>query len=133
MFGTLFHTVLLAQIFGLYLVITATIFLSRVRFFRDLVSSMSAQSGVVFVSSIFGLMLGLFLVDIHNIWVWNPRVAVTILCWSMLLRSVMWLSMPEKAVAITKKVVAGPGYYVAVLFMAIVGIYLLTIGFYKYL
>ena len=133
MLGTQYHTILLAQIFGLYLLITAIIYLSRATFYRELVTYMNAKSGVVFVSSIVGLILGLLLVSIHNIWIWSPRVVVTILCWAVLLRAVLWLALPEKMVETTKKIAAGRGFYVAILVMAIIGVYELAMGFYLFL
>lgn len=133
MFSAFFHTVIIEQIFGLYLLIMAIIFLSRVKFYREVVHNMKASSGSVFFSSSFGLMLGLFLVVIHNFWVWEPRVIVTILCWLVLVRAVIWLALPEKMVESTKKIAAGSGYYVVAIIMAIIGIYLMTRGFYLYI
>ena len=133
MFGPFFHTVLIEQIFGLYLLIMALIFLSRVSFYREVVRNMKATSGAVFLSSSFGLLLGLFLVVIHNFWMWEPRIVVTILCWVVLIRSILWLAFPEKMVERTKIIAAGPGYYVVLILLAILGVFLMTRGFYVYI
>ncbi len=132
MFGPFFHSVVIEQIFGLYLLIMAIVFLSRVKFYREMVRNMKAVNSGIFFSSAGGLMLGLFLVIIHNFWVWEPRVVVTILCWVVLIRSIIWLAFPELMVERTKKLAAGSGYYIIAVIMAIIGIYLITRGFYMF-
>lgn len=130
MFGPFFHTVVLEQIFGLYLFITAVILLSRVEFYRKVAKNMKPDSGAVCLSSSLGLLLGLFLVIIHNIWTFEPRIVVTILCWIVLIRAILWLSFPERMVALTKKTTAGSGYYVLVFIIAVIGVYLMRKGLY---
>jgi len=129
-FSHLFHSFLLAQLFGLYMVIMAIILLCRVRFYRSLVAGMSAQSGGLIISASFGLMLGLFLVLIHNFWVMEPRVVITVVAWFILIKSILWLSLPEQMLVMSQKLYSGVGYYIVVLFLAIVGIFLMTKGFY---
>lgn len=133
MFGPFFHTIILEQIFGLYLLIMAIVFLTRAKFYREVVRNMKAVNSGIFFSSSFGLMLGLLLVIVHNFWVWEPRVVVTILCWMVLVRSIIWLAFPEKMVERSKKMAAGPAYYVVSVIMALIGIYLMTSGFYPHI
>ncbi|WP_133127413.1 hypothetical protein [Legionella nagasakiensis] len=133
MFGALFHSYLLAQIFGLYMIITAIILLSKVSFYREMIQNLQANNVSIVCSASFGLMLGLFLILVHNIWVWEPRVVITIISWFILIKSVLWLAMPESLLHWSKKVYAGPGYYVAVVILFVVGFFLLTKGFYFYI
>ena len=126
------HTVVFAQIMGLYMVIMAIILLGRVRFFRDLLQSMSVQGGELMIAASFGLMLGVTLVVMHNIWVWHALVLVTIVSWYILIKSILWLAFPQHLIALTKKITAGNGYYLMVIIMGIVGILLLTVGFHPY-
>lgn len=132
MFGPFFHTVLIEQIFGLYLLIMAIVFLTRAKYYRELARNMKV-SGSVFLASSIELMLGLFLVVIHNFWVWEARVVVTILCWVVLIRAIIWLAFPETMIARTKKLAASPAYYVVSVVMALIGIYLMTRGFYPHI
>ncbi len=130
MFSHLFHTFLLSQIFGLYMVVMAIILLCRMRFYRSIVAGMKAQSSALIICASFGLLLGLFLVLIHNFWVMEPRVVITLLAWFILIKSILWLSLPEQMVAMSQKLFSGMGYYFVVLILAIVGIFLMTKGFY---
>jgi len=133
MFGPFFHTTILEQVFGMYMLIMAIVLLTRAKFYREVVRNMKAVNSGVYFSSAFGLMLGLLLVIVHNFWVWEPRVVVTILCWVVLVRSILWLAFPEKMVERSKKLAAGPAYYVAAVIMALIGMYLMTSGFYPHI
>lgn len=133
MFGALFHSYLLAQVFGLYFIITAIILLSRVRFYRDIIYNLHAKDSAIMFGSSFALLLGLLLVIVHNFWVWEPRVVVTLIAWFILIKSVLWLSLPEGMLRWSKKMYGGAGYYVMVAVLLIVGIFLLTKGFYPFI
>ncbi|GGI81543.1 hypothetical protein [Legionella impletisoli] len=133
MFGALFHTFVLSQMFGLYLVIMAIIMVSRTKYYRDLILRLDPFDPAIAIGASYGLMLGILLVVIHNIWAWEPRLVVTILSWVILIKSVLWLSFPVKMSAWAKKVYLGPGYYVLALVMVVVGVFLLTKGFYLYI
>lgn len=127
------HSNILSQIFGLYMVIMAVILLSRVKYYRELVYYMEPRSGSMFMGASFGLMLGLFLVIIHNVWVMEPRVVVTVISWLILAKSILWLSFPECMTRIAKKLYGGAGYYLIVIVLFIFGVFLLTRGFYMHI
>lgn len=129
MINSMLHSFILAQIFGLYFIIIAVIMMSRVAFYRKFIQNLQSDSAVVIVSGTMGLLLGLFLIDIHNIWVMKPRVFVTIVCWLIFIKSLLLLAMPEELLAWSRKVSAGMGYYFIVIFMAIFGIILLARSF----
>ena len=133
MFGELFHSYVLSQVFGLYLLLMAVVLLSRATYYRILVQGMPAQSPGLLTSASYGLMLGLLLVVIHNNWVWEPRVFVTLIAWFILIKSLLWLAFPEKMLVYTKKAVASPFYYVIIAVMFIMGIIMLTKGFYLFI
>ncbi len=130
MFGAVLHSFILAQVFGLYLIIMAVILLSRVKFYREFIQNLTTNSGGLVTGASVGLMLGILLVVIHNNWVMAPQVFVTIICWYVLIKSILWLSFPERMLAMTKRLFAGKGYYFMVAMMAIMGYILLTEGFY---
>ena len=132
MFSTLFHSVILAQFLGLAMVITSIILLSRAQFYRDMLKSTKPDSGAVCLSSYVGLLLGIFLVVVHNLWVPGFRTVVTVICWIILIRSILWLSFPEKSLELTKKVFAGPMFYVTYVIIFLVGIFLVARGFYHH-
>ncbi len=132
MFGSIINSFFLSQILGLYLIISAIIMWSRADFYRDLVRHIDLKHGTLIIGASFGMLLGLFLVDIHNIWVFKPRVVVTLFCWLVLVQSILWLSMPEKMLALMKRVYSGIGYYALTFIMAGLGTILVSRGMYLF-
>ena len=132
MLGSIFHTFMIEQVLGLFFLVFALIIIARAPFYREMAHKMDPHSGTVFLSSLINLLLGIFLVVIHSIWVLDLRLVVTLVCWLILIRGVIWLAFPEKMVAIAKKGAASAGFYIVLFILAILGAYLLIRGFYLY-
>lgn len=125
MLGSPLHSYLLAQAFGLYFIILSIIFLSRENYYRQVLQQQPYPS---FLSCSLSLFISIFLILIHNIWVFAPRVMVTIVCWAFFLRTILLISYPEYMSAWIKKICAGRGYYVGLGLMGLLGILMLTRG-----
>jgi hypothetical protein len=133
MFSTYFHSFLLAQLIGFYFLIIAIIMLARVNFYRRLLLSVTADYPTIIALASFGLVVGLVIVLTHNFWVWIPHVlVVTIIGWLILIKAILWLSLPDTMAAYSKRVYSGPGYYVVMGILAIIGMILLSKGFYPF-
>jgi hypothetical protein len=129
-----FQTFLLSQIFGMYLVIMAIILASRSKYYKNLLTNLNPNGSGVLLSGSMGLLLGLFLVTIHNFWE-NHFVVdlLSIFIWFILIKSILILSFPEKIISLSQKLYSGSGYYIMVIIMAIVGVILMTNGYYLYM
>ena len=128
MANSVFYTFLLSQILGLYMLIFSILMLSRVKFFRGFIKQLKANDSVLVVGSAFGLLIGLALVDTHNIWVFGPNGVITVICWLILIKSILWLSMTDEMLAWTKKIFAGAGYYLVTFVMLFFGLLLASRG-----
>lgn len=124
-----FHSFVIAQIMGLYLIVISIILLSRIQYYRELVAGLKCPNMALMASASFWLLIGIILVDLHNFWEWKPRVIVTIVAWMVLIKSVLWLAMPKRMLAFTQRAVAGPWLYVSISISTILGILLLTKGY----
>ena len=133
MFDSPLYSFLLAQIFGLYLVIQAVILLSRASYYRALMASIKDPGFAIFAVSSIRLILGIVLVLIHNRWVIGPVVYVTMMCWLVLIKSVLWLASPERMLALSKKICAGNMYYPTILCMAVAGALFMVRGFFVFM
>ncbi|MDP3562076.1 MAG: hypothetical protein Q8R83_07865 [Legionellaceae bacterium] len=129
MSNSMLYSFVLSQILGLFLFIMAVILWSKRTFYRKILMDLKANDPVVFISSIFGLLIGIVLVDTHSIWLLKPRLIVTIACWIIFLKSLLWLAMPERMIALTKRICSGSGYNWGVLFLAIFGLLITVRGF----
>lgn len=133
MFSAYLHSYIISQILGLYLVIMAIILLARAKFYRNLIMNLDKNYVSVMVGSAFGLVIGLIIVALHNLWVSNIHILVTIIGWLILIKSITWLSVPERMVLWSKRISAGSGYYVMIAFMGIIGVLLLAKGYYPFM
>lgn len=127
------HTIILAQIIGLYLFIVAIIMITRAGYYRELLTHLKAGSSAVTVGATLGLILGIIMVVIHNIWIWESDVIITLIGWLLLIKSVLWLSFPECMVKYTQKIYSGSGYYIISIIAGIIGIVLLAHGFHLFM
>ena len=129
----LMHSFLFSQVFGLYFVIMSIILLSRADYYKALIGKLKKPgSGIVMTASL-SLFIGLFLVVTHNIWTFQPRVVVTIICWLFVIKSVLWLVAPERMLRGFQKIWAGNGHYILTVSGIIIGVYMMTRGFYLFM
>ncbi len=127
------HSFLFSQVFGLYFVIMSIILISRAEYYKELVGKLKKPGAGVMVGASLSLFIGLFLVVTHNIWALQPRVVVTMICWLFVIKSVLWLSAPERMLKMAKKVWSGKRHYYVCIFMLILGVYMMARGFYIFM
>lgn len=133
MVGQIFYSFVISQVFGLYLTIYSIIVLSRSQYYRELVNKIELPSIGIHNGATTMLFVGIFLVDIHNLWMFQLEVLVTILSWVILVKSVLWLALPEQMLAVSKRFVSGNLFYLLILAAAVVGLIMLSRGFYLYM
>ncbi|MDX2346480.1 MAG: hypothetical protein QNK11_06400 [Legionella sp.] len=133
MIGSYFQSFLFAQVFGLYFVIMSIILISRADYYKVMIGKLKTPGPGLMMTASLSLFVSLFLVVVHNIWVFGPRVYVTIICWLFLIKSVCWLAAPERMLAMAKKLWAGRGHYVISVIVFIIGIYMMVRGFYVFM
>jgi hypothetical protein len=124
------HSLVMAHVIGLYLIIIAIVMIARADHYRSMINKLQGDSGVIMVSASFGLVLGLIMLVIHNTWLWESEVLITIIAWLVTIKSILWLSFPEKMVAVSKVIYSGKSYYVMATIAIVIGIALLTHGYY---
>lgn len=123
-------SIFLAKVIGLYLIIVSLFMLLRYQVFTDLLREAIKQPGVMFLSAIETIMIGLLLVVGHNIWLWGWPVVITILAWIILIKGIFRLFFPAAAERSGNWWLDHPAYlYVSAVITLIVGIYLTYNGF----
>ncbi len=115
------HSYLMANVFGLYLLVMGMVLLMRKASIQAMVNRLDSDSPVIFFNASWTLMLGIFLVDVHHDWVLKPLVVVTVLCWMILFKALLWLVMPHKMLEVLQKIINGKAYYVMTVLMLMVG------------
>lgn len=120
----------LSQFFGLYMVILAFVMFNRVHMYRRLIEKMDPESGTILLGALVGLVFGLFFVGINNDWRLTPGITVTLIEWTVLIVSLLWLAMPEQMIVVYKKLFLGKGYYIFTISMGLSGLIMLARGVY---
>ncbi|MGV3739939.1 MAG: hypothetical protein ACO1N3_01435 [Gammaproteobacteria bacterium] len=123
-----YYSFMLSQILGAFLFIVAIIIMGRMYYYRKIILNLQAQDPIIPVVASITLFLGIVLVVTHNVWELHRATAITILCWVILIKGLLWLALPENMLAIAKKIMAGTGYYWLIVGLVITGVVFLGKG-----
>lgn len=88
-------TTFLATVIGWYMVTFGLLILLRSEHVKSVIADVMGQRGLFFILAVITLILGLLMVASHNVWVMAWPVAVTIICWLVLISGVLRLFMPD--------------------------------------
>lgn len=128
MINQTYYSFLLSQVLGAFLFIVAIIIMSRMYYYRKIILNLQPQDPIIPVSALMGLLLGVALVVTHNVWTFKHLTVITILSWFILIKSLLWLALPEKMLALAKRMTAGTGYYWLIVGLLIAGVVFLGKG-----
>jgi len=114
-----------AQLWGSYFVIFGLLFIITRQLGKTI--EMTDDKAFVISTGYITLIMGLVTVILHNVWVADWRIAITILGWSTLIKGVMKIGFPEQihkqAQGFRKR------QWFSAAFMIILGVWLLWMGF----
>ena len=123
-------SIILAQILGLYLIIMSVAMLVNKRYYQDAMIVMLQNSGVMFLTAIITLVLGVLLVVFHNVWVLDWRIIITILAWLGFIKGLLEIYFPEKIIKWSDIIQNDRFYYISLGICAVLGVYLAYKGFF---
>ena len=126
-------TLFIARMFGLYIIIMASILLFRRGIFIKFMEDFSKNYAVAFLTGIFTLIIGLAIVLTHNIWIWNWTVIITIVGWLSLIKGIWFIAFPDsmsKFASFYAKAKVFPVVHAVIALL--VGIYLTYMGFFGF-
>lgn len=132
MLGTILHSLIFAEVIGLYLMITSIIFLSRADYYRAIIAKMKNGDHAIAIGSSVTLLFGLTFVVMHNIWSATPATLVTAVCWLIVVKALLWLSVPEFMIRSIKRIAKTRAYFVVVSLAGLLGIVMLSRGYYLF-
>lgn len=131
--ATLVYTFMLSQLFGLFLFITGLALLGQSTYYRKILNSLKIDNPCITLFSLCNLVIGIILVDTHNVWVLKPTVYVTIMCWLVFVNALFWLFFPERMFRLCKIMMNGPGYYWFSMIAVFIGFVMLARGFWVFI
>jgi hypothetical protein len=122
-------TYFLAKFFGLYLILAALPLLFSYNDFKERYDEFLNNRGLVMLTAIMVMMLGIFLVLIHNVWVGAWPVIITLICWLTLLEGLAMLYFPKLSVGYFKSLTSRPWCMAWAVISIVLGAFLLYQGF----
>lgn len=87
-------SIILAKIIGLYFIAMGIAFLSNPARLRRMYPQIMNDENFLLLGGMFALLFGAFIVSVHNIWVWEWPVIITILGWWSLIKGFVLLINP---------------------------------------
>ncbi|KPK39245.1 MAG: hypothetical protein AMJ78_08800 [Omnitrophica WOR_2 bacterium SM23_29] len=88
-------SIFIARIFGLcYLIIGAGLMFNR-KAFQQVMDDFCKNAALVFYGGILALVIGVVIILIHNVWVANWTVIITIIGWLALIKGIWLIVFPN--------------------------------------
>lgn len=91
------YSIFLAKIMGPALIAVTLHFLIYFKKYQKLVDDLMKSEALMFIMSGFGLLIGLFLVTTHNVWVNGWQVLITLVGWATLIKTLFFMLWPMAA------------------------------------
>lgn len=98
-------TTALAQIIGPVMIAAAIGFLVHPKFYKKILKDFEANQGLIYFTGILIMILGLLIVNNHNIWTLSADGVITFFGWAAILKGATFLVVPNLLFKISKPIV----------------------------
>ncbi len=123
-------TILLAKIFGLYMLIAGLAILMNRKHMVLAVIAIAKERASQLIGGLVALLLGLFIVNIHNDWSMLPAILVSLVGWASVVKGLVYLFLPEAVLTKYMHTLSNRKWYmIDGLAAVVIGLYLTGFGF----
>jgi len=123
------YSLLLAKLFGIYLVIIGLAYVIRRDFLISVVNDFYDSPGLIAVASALNLVIGLILVLTHSLWEFNYKGLVTLFGYLILFKGILNLFAPTVPANWAERMLSGSNLLYAAGASLLLGLYLSYVGF----
>lgn len=123
-------SIFLAKVIGITGSISTLLIIIHYKFHLEMEKNASKDLSIIYPSGFVFLMLGTLLIVSHSIWTMDWRIIITLLGWSMLLKGIMRILIPDKVRSIIHKKKDKKKFILAEITVFIICLYLTFKGFY---
>jgi len=88
-----------AQLLGPMFIVLGIALLLKPGMFRDMLPQLIGSPLWLYFGGVLGLLVGLVLVLLHNVWVADWRIIITLFGWSSLIRALITIFKPQWVIA----------------------------------
>lgn len=122
---------LTAALVGPYLIAVALAIVLNGEAFRAMLAEAVESRAFIFIAGLIAVAIGAALVKLHNVWVWDWPVLVTLLGWASLAGGFLRVIWPDAAIALARRTLDHPRAMNAMAIIAlVVGAVLVNVGFF---
>lgn len=89
------HSIFLAKIIGPVLVVVALAFLLNRQSYAKVVEGLLSNAAFMYIGAYMGLLLGLLIVNTHNVWDGSWVVIITVIGWIAMIKGVWLIMFPD--------------------------------------
>jgi uncharacterized membrane protein HdeD (DUF308 family) len=100
-------SVFLARLIGPALLIVGVGILLNQNYYRGMTKEFVAGRPLFYLAAVIGVVAGLAIVLVHNVWELSWRVLITLFGWINLLRGALSILLPEQSFALGGRMMAG--------------------------
>ena len=122
-------SVFLAQVIGTYLFLVSLAMLAHQHRFKKITTDLLGNPPLLTFTGLIGIILGLLIVCVHNAWVSDWPLLITLIGWIVLLQGISRLLFPGTYSKMVKELLNDTGYLIWSWFWLLIGIYLMWVGF----
>ena len=101
------NSIFLARLIGTPLLIIGVAMLLNQAYYRSMIREVIASKVSFYVAAAVGIIVGLAIVLVHNVWEANWRVLITLFGWINLLRGVVTVLFPAQAMEFAGRHIGG--------------------------
>ena len=123
-------SIFLARLLGPLLLLPGIGLLINQRAFRTMAGEVIGSVTLVYLFGLMDFAAGLAILLVHNVWVPDWRVIITILGWLLLIRGIVRVLLTERVMGYAKKAFRGDNIYrVSGVVLAVLGLVLCYFGY----
>ena len=100
-------SIFLARLIGPALLVVGVGILLNQNYYRGMTKEFVASRPLFYLASIIGVIAGLAIVLVHNVWTPDWRVLITLFGWINLIRGALSILLPEQSFAYGGRMMAG--------------------------
>ncbi len=96
------NSIVLAGVIGPYLIIVGVGLWLNLKTCQNIIKSFEDNAGLIYLAGIITLLLGIIIVNIHNVWELSWALIITLIGWIALLKGAALLICPKKLIKATE-------------------------------
>ena len=100
-------SILIARIISLLYLSVGVGAIVSMDYYRRLVNDLFDNAGLTYVTGFMTVVIGVLIVNYHNIWTWDWVVLITIIGWLALIKGVLILACPKVVLGYSRRLLDG--------------------------